>query len=113
MRYAASEIPIPGAFLADGEHGDVTVEVWDQVSSSLLPLTDNKAYKTALIQHGSRRLWQWSCANLNIPISGFAQLVVSFTHIDGKSHGEAKVVARGVYDKIEKTYSLTSVVSKI
>lgn len=102
MRYAQYENPIAAAVLPAA--GSVTVQVLRQDTNTVLALSSNVAVESAI-----PGIYQFPLSNITTPITGFAQLVVVFSHNSG-GQDYAKLVVRGVVDEITKIRKLLGAV---
>lgn len=105
MRYAKHEAPIAAAVLPAG--GTVTVQVLAQETGTLLPLSSALATQTPMLLGGGRAVWQWSLANISVPIDGMLQLVIGFVHSSGDDD-VSKLVVRGYVDEVTRTRKLVT-----
>lgn len=104
MRYDKSEAPIPAGVLPSG---NVTCEVLDQSSNTLLGVSSNIATQSALSAVNGKRIYQFPLSNIETNITGFAQLLVLFKHENNIDFDICKIMVRGYVDKVSATLKLT------
>jgi hypothetical protein len=107
MRYAKGEIPVAVGSLP--ATGTVTVQVCELVSNTMLNVTTDLAVQTPVTPDLNGRVyWAWPLTNIADPITGFAQLLIVFTNSDTGERDEAKILVRGIYDKVSRIQSLVA-----
>ena len=105
MRYTGSEAIIAPCILPSG--GTVTVKVFEQISNTIIPISDDSAQEITLLDtdNSGNRPWQWSLSNITSPINGLAHLIIQFKHSSGKTN-HCKITVKGSMDKLDTTLSL-------